>query len=141
MKAVPLAILFLCTLAGFAQSNKQSETPVQILYGAGAAQRAGVILLLMPWRPIFERSLINAMFLRFAVTQIDEDSHKPQGIFVAAYDLIDSCELTQEESKQLRELLDWFSEDLPNPPEDFYRAEPSFGSSRVHMKPLTAFGN
>ena len=33
MKAVPLTILFLCTLAGFAQSNKQSETPVQILYG------------------------------------------------------------------------------------------------------------
>jgi hypothetical protein len=33
MKAVPLTILFICTLAGFAQSNKQSETPVQILYG------------------------------------------------------------------------------------------------------------
>lgn len=33
MKALPLAILFLFTLAGFAQSSKQSETPVQILYG------------------------------------------------------------------------------------------------------------
>jgi len=33
MKAVTLTILFLCTLAGFAQSNKQSDTPVQILYG------------------------------------------------------------------------------------------------------------
>ena len=33
MKAVPLTILILCTLAGFAQSNKQSDTPVQILYG------------------------------------------------------------------------------------------------------------
>src|SRR5688500_12526941 len=33
MKAVTLTILFLCTLAGFAQSTKQSDTPVQILYG------------------------------------------------------------------------------------------------------------
>lgn len=33
MKAVPLMILFVCTLAGFAQSKKQSDTPVQILYG------------------------------------------------------------------------------------------------------------
>jgi hypothetical protein len=66
------------------------------------------------------------MFLRFAVTQIDEDSHEPQGIFVAAYDLIDSCELTKEESKQLRELLDWFSENLPNPPDDFYASRAIF---------------
>jgi hypothetical protein len=73
------------------------------------------------------------MFLRFAVTQIDEESHKPQGIFVAAYDLIDSCELTKEESKQLGELLDWFSENLPNPPDDFY-------ASRA-MKLLPAFGS
>lgn len=33
MKAVPLTILLICTLAGFVQSDKQSETPVQILYG------------------------------------------------------------------------------------------------------------
>jgi hypothetical protein len=38
--------------------------------GGGAAQRARVILLLMPWKPIFELTLINAMFLRFAVTQM-----------------------------------------------------------------------
>jgi TonB family protein len=39
MKAVPLTILFICTLAGFAQSNKQSETPVQILYGERTADQ------------------------------------------------------------------------------------------------------
>jgi TonB family protein len=33
MKAVALTILFLCTLGGFAQGNKLSDTPVQILYG------------------------------------------------------------------------------------------------------------
>ena len=66
------------------------------------------------------------MFLRFAITQIDEDSRKPQGVFVAAYALLDSCELDSEESKRLRELLDWFSENLPNPPEDFYASRAIF---------------
>ena len=33
MKAALLMILFLWTLAGFAQNKKQSNTPVQILYG------------------------------------------------------------------------------------------------------------
>jgi len=33
MKAPLLTILFLCTLTGFSQSNKQPETPIQILYG------------------------------------------------------------------------------------------------------------
>jgi len=66
------------------------------------------------------------MFLRFAVTQIDEDSHKPQGIFVAAYALLDSSELGREEAKQLQDLLEWFSENLPNPPEDFYASRAIF---------------
>lgn len=39
MKAVPLTILFICTLPGFAQSNKKPETPVQILYGERTADQ------------------------------------------------------------------------------------------------------
>ena len=66
------------------------------------------------------------MFLRFAVTQIDEDSRKPQGVFVAAYALLDSCELNREESTRLREVLDWFSQNLPNPPDDFYASRAIF---------------
>ncbi len=66
------------------------------------------------------------MFLRFAVTQIDEDSRKPQGVFVAAYALLDSCKLAPEESERLRDLLDWFSQNLPNPPEDFYASRAIF---------------
>ena len=66
------------------------------------------------------------MFLRFAVTQIDEDLRKPQGVFVAGYALLDSCELAQEESERLRDLLDWFSQNLPNPPEDFYASRAIF---------------
>ena len=66
------------------------------------------------------------MFLRFAVKQIDEDSHRPKGVFAAAYELLDSCELAPEESKQLRDLLDWFSDHLPEPPEDFYASRAVF---------------
>src|SRR5690242_18371519 len=66
------------------------------------------------------------MFLRFAITQIDEDSRKPQGVFAAAHALLDSCELEVEESKRLRDLLDWFGEKLPEPPEDFYASRAIF---------------
>ena len=60
------------------------------------------------------------MFLRFAVKQIDEDSRRQQGVFTAAYDLLDSCQLAQQESSQIRDLLKWFEDHLPIPPEEFY---------------------
>ena len=66
------------------------------------------------------------MFLRFAVTQIDEDSRKPRGVLAAAFALLDSCDLDIEESKRLRELLDWFDENLPGPPENFYASRAIF---------------
>lgn len=59
------------------------------------------------------------MYLSFVVTSIDEDSHKPQGVFIAAYELLDSGSLSKEEWAELRELLDWFSEHLSTPPESF----------------------
>lgn len=59
------------------------------------------------------------MYLRFVVTLIDEDSHKPQGVFIAAYELLESGSLSKEEWTELRELLDWFSQHLPAPPESF----------------------
>jgi hypothetical protein len=80
------------------------------------------------------------MFLRFAVKQIDEDSRRPKGVFAAAYELLDSCELAPEESEQLRDLLYWFDENLPEPSEDFTRAGLYFGSRRVHMKILSVSG-
>ncbi len=60
-------------------------------------------------------ALFTAMFLRFIITQIDDVSHKPQGLFVAANDLIDSGELPLEERKQLREIIIWFNKNLPSP--------------------------
>jgi hypothetical protein len=66
------------------------------------------------------------MFLRFAVKQIDEDSRRPQGVFTAAYDLLDSLRLDPEESKQLRDLLTWFEDNLPSPPEEYYAGRAIF---------------
>ena len=66
------------------------------------------------------------MFLRFATTQIDEDSRKPRGVFAAAYALLDSCSLEVDESKRLRELLGWFDQNLPEPPEYFYASRAIF---------------
>jgi hypothetical protein len=66
------------------------------------------------------------MFLRFTITHIDEDSHQPQGIFVAAYSLLDSGDLDPVEWKVLRNLLDWFKENLPSPPDSFYASRAIF---------------
>lgn len=59
------------------------------------------------------------MYLRFATTKIDDDSHKAQGVFAAAYELLDSGDLTKNEWKRIREILDWFNQNLPHPPKDF----------------------
>ena len=59
------------------------------------------------------------MFLRLAITWIDEDSGKPQGVFVAAHSLLNSGDLSSDEWKQIREILDWFNEHLPPPPDSF----------------------
>jgi hypothetical protein len=59
------------------------------------------------------------MYIRFVTTRIDQDSHRPQGVFVASYALLDSADLSRNEWKRLREALDWFNDNLPHPPEGF----------------------
>jgi hypothetical protein len=66
------------------------------------------------------------MYLRFVITHIDEDSRKPQGVFVAAYSLLESSDLGPEEWASLRGLLDWFNENLPHPPKGFYASRAIF---------------
>ena len=61
------------------------------------------------------------MFLRFVVTRIDDASHQPQGVFTAAYDLLESGELNSEEEERLREILFWFEKNLPSPSK-YYKA-------------------
>jgi hypothetical protein len=59
------------------------------------------------------------MYLRFVTKRIDEDSHKQKGVFVAAYELLDSGDLSKEEWRRVREILNWFNRSLPHPPNDF----------------------
>ena len=59
------------------------------------------------------------MYLRFVTTRIDEDSHKPQGVLVASYALLDSGDLTRDEWQRVRDILDWFNANLPHPPKNF----------------------
>jgi hypothetical protein len=59
------------------------------------------------------------MYLRFTTTAIDEDSHKPRGLFTEAYRLLDSANLSSDEWMILREILNWFNENLPHPPKKF----------------------
>jgi hypothetical protein len=62
---------------------------------------------------------MSVVFLRFVTTRIDEDSHRPQGVLVASYSLLDSGILSSDEWKRLREILDWFNAHLPHPPKSF----------------------
>ena len=59
------------------------------------------------------------MFLRFTISRVNEDSHRSQGLLVAAYELLDSGNLSPDEWKRVRELLDWFNQHLPHPPKEF----------------------
>jgi hypothetical protein len=59
------------------------------------------------------------MYLRFTTLKIDEVSKKPQGIFSAAYRLLESGDLSAAEWKHLREILDWYKANLPFPPKNF----------------------
>jgi hypothetical protein len=59
------------------------------------------------------------MYLRFTTLKIDEDSKRPQGIFIAAYRLLESGDLSAAEWKHLREILDWYKANLPLPPKSF----------------------
>ncbi len=59
------------------------------------------------------------MYLRFTTLKIDEDSKKPQGVFTAAYRLLESGDLSALEWKHLRDILDWYKANLPLPPKKF----------------------
>ena len=59
------------------------------------------------------------MFMRFAVTRMDEDSRRPQGVFAAAYALLDAGRLDADEERRLREVLRWLEEHLAAPPDGF----------------------
>lgn len=63
------------------------------------------------------------MFIRFVSGEIDEDSHVPEGLFCAAYRLLEETWLPDYEYEALREPLVWFTKHLKNPFE--YQPEPA----------------
>ena len=66
------------------------------------------------------------MYLRFTTLKIDEVSKRPQGIFVAAYGLLESGDLSAAEWKHLREILDWYKTNLPLPLKTFVASRAIF---------------
>jgi hypothetical protein len=59
------------------------------------------------------------MYLRFVTVRVHKDSPEPAGVFAAAYALLDSGDLTRDEWKVLREMLNWFNANLKSPPKTF----------------------
>ena len=55
------------------------------------------------------------MYLRFVVTQLDDDSHQPKGLFILAQELLASGDLSPDERQQIEELMIWFIHNLPSP--------------------------
>ena len=66
------------------------------------------------------------MFIRFVVAKIHRDSHRPQGVFIAAYNLLESGDLDNEQYNQLRELIKWFEETLPVPDHPYVKGRAIF---------------
>jgi hypothetical protein len=63
------------------------------------------------------------MYVRLASTYTDTDSGRAAGVFTAAYDLIDSDTISNEDAATIREVLRWFNRNMPPPKEsdDFDR--------------------
>src|SRR6476646_2862981 len=59
--------------------------------------------------------IFSSMFLRFAITLIDDVSHKTQGLFAAAEELLESGDLSLVERDLLQEVIIWFNKNLPSP--------------------------
>ena len=59
------------------------------------------------------------MYLRFVITQLDEDSRLPTGLFTVAYDLLDRARFADGDGLRVRHFLNWCSDNLPTPPKTF----------------------
>jgi hypothetical protein len=64
------------------------------------------------------------MFIRFVSEEIDQDSHVSEGLFSAAYKLLDELWLPDYEYDALRARVNWFNQYLKNPYR--YRLKPAW---------------
>ena len=65
------------------------------------------------------------MFIRFATDRLDEDTHKPLGVFAVAYQLLDGDSLEDFQRTEIRETLDWFKTYLPIPDRFVHSRKPN----------------
>jgi len=63
------------------------------------------------------------MFIRFFSGEIQEDSRVSEGLFWAAYRLLEETRLPDYEHEALRELMNWFDKHLASPYD--YRLRPA----------------
>lgn len=57
----------------------------------------------------------RAMYIRFVTEEMDEDAHRPVGVFQVVYRLLKNGELDEAAHDRLREHLDWFRKNLDAP--------------------------
>ena len=57
--------------------------------------------------------------MRFVTKSVHADSHQSEGVFAAAYSLLESDTLDSDERMMIREILVWFNQNLPHPPRKF----------------------
>ena len=61
-------------------------------------------------------------YVRFVTEAVDEDSGRRQGVFQAAYDLLDGNDLALHERAELQALREWFTDHL-DAPDRFARSQ------------------
>ncbi|MEM6411703.1 MAG: hypothetical protein AAF683_09230 [Pseudomonadota bacterium] len=77
------------------------------------------------------------MYIRFALQRFNNDSGVRDGLFSAAYELLESYELSADQISLLKEKLDWFEQNLRTP--NRFNRSKSKGSYRRTTKGLSWF--
>lgn len=86
----------------------------------------------------------DRMFIRFVTLQIHHSSHQPQGLFTVAYDLLEEGDLSDAEQLQLRDILNWFKNNLRVPDDFDDKARAVFwyrSSAHEHLKRMWELAN
>ena len=84
------------------------------------------------------------MFIRFVTLKIDEDSHQSQGLFQAAYSLLNAGDLNAGEREEVQMLIDWFKDNLPYPDQPDVEGRAVFwylDSAHTHIKKMWNLAN
>ena len=77
------------------------------------------------------------MFMRFVIPKINRESRRPEGLFQAAYALLEDGDLDEAEERQLRALIEWFEKNLPIPRHPYAKGRAIFWyQSSAHSRCL-----